>query len=86
MNRDRNYYRKQRKRTIHRKEELLRRIGGEAYVRAWAHEATGRFAKGKIHCSCWMCRQKSYDDPQLRDKRMARDAAEQLREIEWGLR
>ena len=82
MNRDRSYYRKQRKRAIHRKEELLRRIGGEAYVRAWAHGMTGRFVKGKIHCSCWMCRKKSYDDPPLRDKRMAMAAAEQLREIE----
>ena len=82
MNRDRSYYRKQCRRTIHRKEELLRRIGGEVYVRAWANGTTGRFANGKIHCSCWMCRRKSYDNPQLRDKRMAMGAAEQLREIE----
>lgn len=83
MNRDRSYYRKQRKRAIHRKEGILGRIGGEAYIFAWAHGATGRFAKGKIHCFCWMCRRKSYDDPQLRDKRMAMDAAEQLREFEY---
>lgn len=82
MNRDRSYYRKQRKRAIHRKEELLRRIGGDEYVRAWAHGSTGRFAKGKIHCSCQMCRIKSYDDPQVRDKRRAMDAAQQLKEIE----
>lgn len=82
MNRDRSYYRKQRKRAIHRKEGILRRIGGEAYVHAWANGATGRFAKGKIHCSCWMCRRKSYDDLQLRDKRMAMDAAGQLLEIQ----
>lgn len=81
MNRDRSYYRKQRKRTIRRKEEILRRIGGEEYFHAWVHGATGRFAKGKLHCSCWMCRKKSYDDPPLRDKRMAMDATEQLREI-----
>ena len=82
MNRDRSYYRKQRKRAIRRKEGILRRIGGEAYVCAWAHGTSGRFAKGKIHCSCWMCRRKSYDDPQLRDKRMAIDASEQVCEIE----
>ena len=82
MNRDRSYYRKQRKRAIHRKEELLRKIGGEEYVHAWTRGAPGRLAKGKIHCSCWMCRTKSYDDSQFRDKRMALDAAEQLREIE----
>lgn len=82
MNRDPSCYRKQRKRAIHRKKELLRRIGGEAYVHAWAWGATGRFVKGKIHCSCWMCRRKSYDDPQIRDKRVAMDATEQLCEIE----
>lgn len=82
MNRDRSYYRKQRKRTIHRKEGILRRIGGDEYICAWACGATGRFAKGKIHCSCWMCRRKSFDDLQLRDKRMAMNTAEQLREIE----
>lgn len=82
MNRGRGYYRKQRKRTIHRKEGLLRRIGGEEYVCAWAQGALGRFSKGKIHCSCWICRKKSYDDPQHRDKRMAIDATEQLREIQ----
>ncbi len=81
MNRDRDYYRKQRKRAIHRKERILCRIGGAGYVHAWAHGSTGRFAKGKIHCSCRMCRSKSYDNPQIRDKRMAEDAAEQLREI-----
>ena len=81
MNRDRSYYRRQRKRAIHRKEHLLRRLGGEALVRAWAHGAAGRFSKGKIHCSCWMCRKKSYDDPQVRDKRAALAAEEQLHEL-----
>ena len=38
--------------------------------------------KGKIHCSCWMCRRKSYDDPKIRDKRAAIDTAQQLLEIE----
>ncbi len=82
MNRDRSYYRKQRKRAIHRKVGILRRIGGEDYLRAWTRGGSGHLAKGKIHCSCWMCRRKSYDDPQIRDKRMATDAVDQLREIE----
>ena len=69
MNRDRGYYRKQRKRAIHRKERILRQLGGEENVRAWSHGATGRLPKGKIHCSCWMCRKKSYDAPNIRDKR-----------------
>ena len=82
MNRSRSYYRKQRMRAIHRKEKILRQLGGEENVLAWEHGAAGRLSKGKIHCSCWMCRRKSYDNPQLQDKRMAIDAAEQLREIE----
>lgn len=82
MNRDRSYYREQRRRAIRRKEELLRKISGEEYVCAWTRGVPGRLAKGKIHCSCWMCRRKSYDDPQLRDKRAAMDAADQLSEIE----
>ena len=82
MNRDRSYYRKQRMRAIHRKETILRQLGGEEFVSAWARGAAGRLSKGKIHCSCWMCRRKSYDDPQIRDKRAAMDAAQQLREIE----
>ena len=82
MNRDRSYYRKQRKRAIHRRQKILRQLGGEENVRAWARGATGRFSKGKIHCSCWMCRRKSYDEPRIRDKRAAIAAAEQLLEIE----
>ena len=82
MNRDRNYYRKQRKHAIHRKERILLKIGGEVFLHGWAHGAVGRFAKGKIHCSCPMCRLKSYEYPQARDLRQANDADLQLREIE----
>ena len=81
MKRDRGYFRKQRKRTIHRKEGILRRIGGEDYVLAWSRGNRGRFAKGKIHCSCWMCRTKSYDIPSCRDRRLALAAKEQFREL-----
>ena len=82
MKRDRDYFRKQRQRAIHRKERILRRIGGEDYVRAWSRGASGRFAKGKIHCSCPMCRMKSYDELTRRDKRMALSAQHQLRDME----
>ena len=56
-------------RAIHRKETILRQLVGEQNIFAWAHGALGRLSKGKIHCSCWMCRRKSYDEPQVRDKR-----------------
>ena len=69
-------------RVIHRKENILRQLGGEENVLAWEHGAAGRLSKGKIHCSCWMCRSKSYAGPQVRDKRAAINAAQQLLEIE----
>ena len=82
MNRNRSYYRKQRNRAIRRKERILLKLGGEEYLKGWARGAVGRFAKGKIHCSCPMCRLKSYEYPQIRDLRKADDADLQLREIE----
>ena len=81
MKRDRSYYRGQRECAIHRKEGILRRLSGDELIGAWARGANGRFAKGKIHCSCRMCRRKSYDEAQIRDKRAAVSAAEQLREL-----
>lgn len=80
MKRGRGYYRSQRKRTIQRKKDLLYGIGGHDYWWAWTRGANGRLAKGKIHCSCPMCRSKSYDDPTIRDKRAMGIAAEMLRE------
>ena len=80
MKRDRGYYRSQRKRTIQRKRNLLYGIGGHDYWFAWTRGANGRLAKGKIHCSCPMCRRKSYDDPTVRDKRSMEKAVEMLRE------
>ena len=44
MNRDRSYYRKQRMRAIHRKETILRQLGGEENVLAWEHGAAGRLS------------------------------------------
>ena len=82
MNRNRSYYREQRNRAIRRKERILLKLGGEKYLKGWARGAVGRFAKGKIHCSCPMCRLKSYEYPQTRDLRKADDADLQLREIE----
>lgn len=81
MNRDRSFYRKQRRRVIHRKENLLRRLGGEELVQAWARGAAGRLSKGKIHCSCPLCRRKSYDEPSARDRRKALSDADQLCEM-----
>ena len=66
---------------IHRKEGILKRIGGEEYVRAWTGGTPGRLAKGKIHCSCPMCREKSYDSPPIPDLRKQEAFWEQMREL-----
>ena len=78
MKRDRAYYRYQKKRHIRRKIGILQRIGGEDDVLAWSRGQPGRLSKGKIHCSCWMCRTKSYDEPSHGDKK-SRSASEQQR-------
>ena len=61
MQKDRAYYRWQRNRAIRRKLGILNRIGGEALAEGWTRGNNGRLAKGKIHCSCWMCRTRSFD-------------------------
>ena len=78
MNRDNGYYRYQRKRTIRRKDRILHFWGSPEDVESWERGAKGRLAKGKIHCSCPMCRRKSYDDPAVRDKRATGKAKEMI--------
>ena len=80
MERDRAYYRYQRKQHIKRKMGILRRLGGEEYLTAWTRDECGRLAKGKIHCSCWMCRAKSYDEPAHSDWKAQVGADQQVRE------
>jgi hypothetical protein len=72
--------RAQRERVINRKICILRQFGGEEYIFAWSRGSTGRFAKGKIHCSCWMCRSKSYDILSHSDRRKLEAARQQLNE------
>jgi hypothetical protein len=82
MRKNRAYRRSQRLRVIKRKIRLLRKYGGDKYVLAWSGGGkTGRFAKGKIHCSCWMCRTKSYDNLSHADSKKMIDAQQQLNEI-----
>lgn len=65
MNRTRDYYRKQRARHIHRKERIIHE--GNDY---WNYgNEPGRLSKSKIHCSCWMCRSKSYDSLSISDRK-----------------
>lgn len=48
-NRAKDYYRYQRNKHINRKKKIIRYNG-------WYVSHDGKLSKGKIHCSCWMCR------------------------------
>jgi len=72
------FRRSQRTRIINRRVKMLRQFGGEKYVFAWSRGEIGRFSKGKIHCSCWMCRSKSYDVISHTDRRKLVSAQQQL--------
>lgn len=51
MRRDRSYYRRMRAKHIKRKKSL------SSYY--WYYEYDGMYSKGKIHCSCPLCRAKT---------------------------
>lgn len=82
MARGRDWRRFQRNRIIQRKADILRGIGGDENVKAWTANGTkiGRLSKGKIHCSCWMCRVKSYDYLSQMDTRRIQGMADEERE------
>jgi len=78
MTRNRAYYHYQRRRTILRKMRILKRIGNFENMNAWSRGQYGRLAKGKIHCSCWMCRTKSKDQISHRDAKHKISAYQQM--------
>ncbi len=82
QNKSRAELRDQRKRHILRKIHILRKLGGEEYVSAWSRGQPGRLSKGKIHCSCWMCRIKSYDNLSRSDRRKEDAMRRQERDLE----
>lgn len=53
-NRDRAFYRHHRKRVIDRKWRIAKQIRWHV-----KHNQRGRLAKGKIHCSCGLCNEKT---------------------------
>lgn len=78
MNRNRNYYRKQRERSIKRKFAIQQFTLGTEYAEEIYDGKKGQLSKGKVHCSCSMCRTKSYDELSHRDKLQQESAKEQL--------
>lgn len=73
MNRARDYYRKVRAKAIRRKRRIIRDQHDYWHVK---HE--GMLSKGKIHCSCPLCRHKSYDEKSTADKRKDEFARSQI--------
>ena len=71
-NRPAAYRRYKRQITIKRKKHLSSRY--------WHYKAEGQLDKGKIHCSCPMCRRKSYDQAKLADMRSAVSMLERLKD------
>lgn len=52
MKRDRGYFREMREKHIKRKKKKSKHY--------WYYKFDGQYSKGKIHCSCSMCRNKTY--------------------------
>lgn len=50
----------------------------------WSYKHEGELSKGKIHCSCWMCRRKSYDSPKISDLRKSLAMKDEIRSWENG--
>lgn len=76
MERNRAYYRRQRDRAIKRKYAIqeIRMGKSEAKDLYEKYGKLGELSKGKVHCSCPMCRTKSYDELSRRDKALAERA------------
>lgn len=67
MERTRAYRRKQRKKHIRQKARILEKVlQADSDYRL---KQKGRLDKGKVHCSCALCRRKSYEEPKISDLR-----------------
>ena len=63
MARTRAYHRHQRERVISRKSRISHALYGWEY-----YEHRGAYSKGKIHCSCWMCRASDFRGRHIPDR------------------
>lgn len=79
QNRTRDYYRKQRKSHIDRKKRIIKDQNDY-----WHYKYDGVLSKGKIHCSCWMCRHKFYQEAAMSDVRKAISAIDKLVDSGFG--
>lgn len=72
-NRTMAFRRHQRWAHINRKKYIIKLQGGY-----WHYKYDGDLDKGKIHCSCPMCRSKSYDQASASDVRKTVSAMQEL--------
>lgn len=78
VNRNRGYYRHQRKRAIKRKLHILKNIKNyeDDYVTA---KTVGQLNKGKVHCSCPLCRfEKFYNIEHYKYKSMEKENKKEI--------
>lgn len=67
--RDRKYRREVRQKAINRKYKIRKFLWGEEAVRDYySLKPLGSLSKGKVHCSCPLCRKKSNEELSKRDK------------------
>lgn len=79
MKRSRGYFREQRRKAIQRKFLIeKKRLGSPIANEIYDERKKGQLDKGKIHCSCPMCRTKTYDELSHRDKVKLLKANQQL--------
>ena len=78
-NRDSEFYRDERAKHIARKKKIIKEQNNY-----WYYEHEGELSKGKIHCSCWLCRHKSYDYPKIQDVRNKLRLNSSLKEYTTG--
>lgn len=77
-NRSQDYYRHHRNRVINRKKKIIKLANNY-----WHTEYDGILSKGKIHCSCWMCSNKSkVRGLKISDLRKEAKIEDQLKELE----
>ena len=79
--RSRGYYREQRQKHIERKKRIIKELGDY-----WRIPHDGMLSKGKIHCSCPMCRGKDIRGRHiktLQEQRIDDDIPDQLYWHDW---
>lgn len=74
------YYRAQREKAINRKKRIIK-----DQHNYWNVRFDGELSKGKIHCSCPLCRRKSYDYAKMQDIRNNASAISSLIDVEMDL-